>query len=75
MIVKCGFVWTVPDPIPPYSGGYRLIHLKCIRRKGHPGNHVSYPSGEEHYNDPDDDAHAGIPASEHAERNRTSLDD
>lgn len=61
---KCGFrwqAWSKPQ--------------ECIRLKGHEGNHVSYPSGAEYYNDPEDDAHAGIQASEHAERNRTSSND
>ncbi len=34
------------------AGGYGLIHASCIRKPGHEGNHVSYPSGSEFSNTP-----------------------
>lgn len=68
---NCRFRWYLKSTVFPNEASMQ----ECIRLKGHSGNHVSYPSGEEHYNDPDDDVHAGKPASEHVERNRTSSND
>lgn len=59
----CKFRWTSKD-----SSGRYLFEFECIRRKGHMGNHVSYPSGEEHFNDED----AQQEANAHAEHNRKS---
>lgn len=74
----CGFTWytdirevaVVKDQFHLVAGSFH----KCVRRKGHEGNHFSYPSREEHFNDnpldSDDDVHK--PASEHAEHNHKS---
>lgn len=38
---KCNLAWKAKT-----KDDY-LVHCTCIRKVGHEGNHVSYPSGEE----------------------------
>lgn len=59
----CRFRWREKD-----STGTQFLEYECIRRKFHSGNHVSYPSGEEHFNDEDAQQEANV----HVEHNRKS---